>query len=565
MSPTLATCRRRCLLWALVYIGCFCAVIRLPAAPPANYYLVWSDEFNGTSLDDSKWVRWGGVDQGATLAVNAASVAGGNLTVTTYTSNSIHYTAIISTEGRLRVKYGYLESRIQFNDVSGTWSGFWLNAPRTGKYLGDPSASGSEMDIVEHRRANKTNSDISGFVQSAVHWDGYGPQHKQTNDFPAGSGLGAGFHTYGLLWDRSRQNFSIDGVTVFRPMVGHSDRSEIILLSSEVNGATWAGRIPPGGYGDLMASTNKMVVDYVRYYAPVTTVFWTGAASADWTDAGNWLDHRVPVPGADVQFSYLAVSNFSTVLKRDFTLGSLSLMEAHPFSITTGTLMIGSGGIDMVSASDDATIDSTIVLRSPQIWKIGEDRMLRIKGTVQGGGRLTKSGLGTVLLEGQNSYRGTTTISNGTMTINGRLSSKSVIVTGGTLSGTGTITGKVIVKSGATLAPGALALGTLSIGRTLELQAGSVTRLRLDKTAGACDKITGLSSLTCGGTLVLPCVAGVLASGDAFKLFDARTYSGTFAGISPAAPGPGLAWDPGTLSHDGTLRVVNASAPIFSR
>ncbi|HRT08767.1 MAG TPA: hypothetical protein P5233_10300, partial [Candidatus Paceibacterota bacterium] len=50
--------------------------------------------------------------------------------------------------------------------------------------------------------------------------------------------------------------------------------------------------------------------------------------------------------------------------------------------------------------------------------------------------------------------------------------------------------------------------------------------------------------------------------GDAFKLFDAASYSGAFAEIFPATPGPGLAWDTSTLATDGSLRIVSTANPI---
>jgi len=36
----------------------FFAATSVLGAPPAGYYLVWSDEFNGTTLDTSKWDYW---------------------------------------------------------------------------------------------------------------------------------------------------------------------------------------------------------------------------------------------------------------------------------------------------------------------------------------------------------------------------------------------------------------------------------------------------------------------------------------------------------------------------
>ncbi|MEI6077850.1 MAG: autotransporter-associated beta strand repeat-containing protein, partial [Verrucomicrobiota bacterium] len=58
-------------------------------------------------------------------------------------------------------------------------------------------------------------------------------------------------------------------------------------------------------------------------------------------------------------------------------------------------------------------------------------------------GNVVKSGTGTIALNGANTYTGTTTISNGTLLVNGYLANGTVTVSGGVLGGTGTINGPV--------------------------------------------------------------------------------------------------------------------------
>ena len=64
-----------------------------------------------------------------------------------------------------------------------------------------------------------------------------------------------------------------------------------------------------------------------------------------------------------------------------------------------------------------------------------------------------------------------------------------------------------------------------------------------------------MTSVSYGGTLALTNLSGTLAAGDAFKLFDATSYSGSFANIVPASPGTDLVWNTNTLASDGMLRV----------
>jgi hypothetical protein len=110
------------------------------------------------------------------------------------------------------------------------------------------------------------------------------------------------------------------------------------------------------------------------------------------------------------------------------------------------------------------------------------------------------------------------------------------------------------------LSPGAAGLGTLTINNGLTLQNGSTNIFLLNKALGTNGLVQGMSSVTYGGTLVVSNVSGTLAVNDAFKLFDATSYSGAFSTISPSTPGVGLAWS-NTLATDGTLRIVKGIGP----
>jgi autotransporter-associated beta strand protein len=135
---------------------------------------------------------------------------------------------------------------------------------------------------------------------------------------------------------------------------------------------------------------------------------------------------------------------------------------------------------------------------------------------------------------------------------------------GQTLIGAGTVHGSVTFGNGATLAPGFpdTTVNTLTIDNNLILQPGSTNVVVVNKgTSVANDTVTGLITVTIGGTLVINNVGNPLAVGDAIQLFNAVSgiYSGSFNNIIPATPGAGLAWDTSTLGIDGKLRVARGS------
>lgn len=264
---------------------------RAQAAPPAGYTLVWSDEFDGTALDSRYWNHtYPGPYRDAFNTSAATEVAGGNLTITTYTEGGAHYTDHLDTKGKYQPKYGYMEARILFSNAPGNWSAFWMFSPTVGAAM-DPRLAGTEMDIVEHRESDMQGNNISGQANSTVHWDGYGANHKRVTGGLQGTGLGGSFHVYAMEWTPDFQKFSIDGVNTFtvynstatypaEPEAPVSHRSEYFLLSSEVLNNDWAGAIPAGGFGSKAASDSQMIVDYVRVYqnAPAAPAVPAGVA-----------------------------------------------------------------------------------------------------------------------------------------------------------------------------------------------------------------------------------------------------------------------------------------------
>jgi autotransporter-associated beta strand protein len=540
------------------------------AAPPAGYYLVWSDEFNATSLDTTKWDYWlPGNRRNAVNVTNAVSLNGSNLVITTYTSNNTHYTAFVATDRTFRSRYGYWESSIKWGDRNGMWSAFWTQSPTMGTHLGDPQVSGSEIDMAEHRYVDGATNNIADQIQVNIHWNGYGSAAKSTSSGNVGSGLAGGFHTYGFLWTANSYSFQIDGSQVYNggsSPVSHS--TEWVILSSEVDdtSTTWAGFIPAGGYGDLGTSAAKLTVDYVRYYAPTNVLFWTGASSATWTDSANWISNLPPTPASDLTFSYLSGNNLATTPGQDYSIDGLVFLNLNNGVIINGTnmLTIGAGGVDMVAANHNVTISTPVIIGAAQTWFVGSNHpgnTLNLNGSLSGTSALSKGGYGTLILNGTNSFSGALNVDTGTLLVNGSLGAAKVTVSGGTLGGNGVINGPVTVQPGGRLAPGN-PIGVLAISNSLAL--GGTTFIDLNKSAATNDVVRGMSTITYGGTLMVTNLGGTLAAGDRFKLFDAGSYSGAFASLSPARPGPGLVWNTNTLATDGSLRIAAAAPPAIN-
>jgi len=238
-----------------------------PSPQPKQYKLVWEDQFNGTTLDGTKWFhRQPGIRHDGFNDESAVYLDGnGNAVIRVYSdtvgSNITHYTGMIATKREFT--HGRFECKAAFSNQSGSWSAFWLQSPTMGNPVGNPRKAGMEIDVVE-------SLPNDGRVHINLHWDGYEADHKSAGYKTGNLGCNDGqFHTYMLEWTPEYYKFFVDGVQQWMYTTHVSQRSEFIILSSEVRNGTpgsWAGSIVPGGYGSKAGSQTIMKVDYVKVY-----------------------------------------------------------------------------------------------------------------------------------------------------------------------------------------------------------------------------------------------------------------------------------------------------------
>jgi beta-glucanase (GH16 family) len=256
----------------------------------------WSDEFDASTLDRTKWnYRASGARNDGVLTSDAVSVNDGLLTIKTYSEAGRHYSGMISTQRQassgFEQTYGYYEARVKFNDSPGEWSAFWLQSGDIGNPIGDPANAGVEMDVAEHRvrcvsappptppTTCAPGADVSDRVQQGLLWDGYANGRSAIKLSDALTGLSnASWHTYGLSWTPTALTFYYDDIPIWSMAGPISHHSQYLVLSSEV-GAFFAGTIPPAGYGSRDGSTTNMQVDYVRV--------WGSSSSSSTTASGS--------------------------------------------------------------------------------------------------------------------------------------------------------------------------------------------------------------------------------------------------------------------------------------
>ena len=119
---------------------------------------------------------------------------------------------------------------------------------------------------------------------------------------------------------------------------------------------------------------------------------------------------------------------------------------------------------------------------------------LTVSGVISGSVSVTQNGPGVLTLSGTNTSSGTTTVSTGTLLVNGSIGTNTVTVAAGAiLGGNGTINGPVSLTAGSFISPGNNAIGTLTLSNnsasSLVLNGNNTIRSKLSNVAGTSDLI----------------------------------------------------------------------------
>jgi len=177
--------------------------------PVTQWNIVWSDEFNGTSIDTSKWAfetgnnnGWGNSEREYyTGRTNNAYVSNGILHIVARqeSTNGFSYTsARMKTENLYTTTYGRVEWRAKLPAGVGMWPALWMLGANIGP-VGWPGCG--EIDVVE------TKGTAPATVQSSLH---SGSDETGTYIFSGGDSS-TNFHNYLLDWEPNSISFSVDG------------------------------------------------------------------------------------------------------------------------------------------------------------------------------------------------------------------------------------------------------------------------------------------------------------------------------------------------------------------
>ena len=280
-------------------IPCIPCVKRVKAE--SSWKLVWSDEFDGDSLNTDVWTRetggsgWGNNElQYYTDRTDNSYVSDGTLKIVAKRenySNCRFTSARLKTAGKKSFKYGKMEARIKVNggNQDGVWPAFWM--------MGDDGTAWpwcGELDIMEH--ANSRN-----YVEGTIHWNAGGSSYNTpynhifwgSYSVPAyyyysdnNNGIN-GWHTYGVIWDENTIKWYVDNNIYLTAYLNDDNayafrKNHYFLLNLALgsNATGYTGNIAPN---DSFQSAT-MEVDYVRAYSGSGELNPDGGSSQPDTD-----------------------------------------------------------------------------------------------------------------------------------------------------------------------------------------------------------------------------------------------------------------------------------------
>ena len=233
-----------------------------------GWKLQWSDEFNGTSLDGSKWqLELNEGDHGMSAYTNRPQnlyVSDGCLAIQAQKENyngKPYTSSQVSSRNKGHWKYGRFDIRAKLPYGQGMWPAIWM-MPNNPAYGGWPRSG--EIDIMENL------GDNTRLLHSTLHHSADNQMLHGTWTAPEGQSLSDTFHVYTMIWDTGSFSFYVDSIHNYFNSTSWSpsnvsypkpfDQSFFMMFDLAIGGS-WGG--PPD---NSTVFPQKMLVDWIRVY-----------------------------------------------------------------------------------------------------------------------------------------------------------------------------------------------------------------------------------------------------------------------------------------------------------
>lgn len=336
-----------------------------------NRLLIWNDEFDGESLDTTKWRYAINNASGAELQAYTnrdenIKIENSNLVFTAlkdnYNSSYAWSSGRIDTQGLQAFKYGRIEAKIKYTAKNGAFPAFWTLG-NSSHYVGDSVgvfkskgeqwAKCGEIDIFE-------GSGASTSVTPVIHYDnGLGTVNTNIGNK---TGLNMSeYHIYSIEWDENNLSSYIDNVlinTISISDIPSMKRPHYLLLNLAVGSS--------GGTPSENDTEFKMYIDWVRVYAPISVSEKVDVESI--TLSQNSLNFNVGDDPVDVYYSVnpsTAWNNTVNYETNNSTVAEVYGSRIYPIGI--GTCKITAKTPNNITSTINITVSKNTNINSTSI------------------------------------------------------------------------------------------------------------------------------------------------------------------------------------------------------
>ncbi|GAA0858599.1 hypothetical protein GCM10009114_28810 [Aliiglaciecola litoralis] len=214
------------------------------SAPVSDWVMVWNDEFDGSSIDSSKWTHEVDCDGGGNNEKQCYSdseensfLADGKLNIVAKPAEEGAEQPYTSARLKTRYKgdwtYGRFEMRAKLPSGQGSWPAFWMMP--TDEVYGSWPRSG-EIDIMEAVNLKVANEEgvEEGYIHGTLHYGRLWPNNEESGkSYLPESNPADDFHTYAIEWQEGEIRWYMDGylyATQMASEVRYNSKGEAVGL-----------------------------------------------------------------------------------------------------------------------------------------------------------------------------------------------------------------------------------------------------------------------------------------------------------------------------------------------
>ncbi len=224
--------------------------------------LVWSDEFEGTSINLDNWTHEVGDEwfnnelQAYSADPLYSSVADGKLSITAREDNGNYTSARMITQDKREFQHGRIDIRAKLPKGQGIWPALWMLGANINEVSWPRCGEIDIMELVGHE-PNTTHG--------TAHYDNNGHQYRGTGKTLASGEFADKFHVFSMIWTSSSLTWYLDGeqFLTFKEgdIEGFPFNAPQFFIMNVAVGGDW-----PGNPDATTVFPQTMQVDYVRVF-----------------------------------------------------------------------------------------------------------------------------------------------------------------------------------------------------------------------------------------------------------------------------------------------------------